>query len=236
MISTLVLARLLTAQDQPTAAQMAGKALARYMKAQTLVGQIKLVSSAAGQSATVTTDFQYERPARVYLHQVRYSKTPKENFVTADGEKFSYEAPMELKKTQGERLIEFVIKPNEVLVVGRILQISQQQLSDYNAPLWIAFGLRADLDNLRGTWASLEYLRSSDPELVRIGGDYREYKLAETCGRWEMTITKAGDLKGYSISLPVVEQGRKFEVRNDWQINLDLEKKPDPSLFTLKVR
>lgn len=221
-----------------TPAALVSKMLARYSSAQTLVGTIVFVQSAAGASVTTTTHVQYEKPSKLYVRQVRASSDPAESSITCDGARFSYDVPKDVAATPGQRLIETVEQGGVRLDVKEIYAASGRSLIDRSAPLDIAISRLEDLKFLRNQWATVESLGKTEQDgEVRqmVGGQWREYGTAAVSGRYTMWIGPQGDLRQYEVRerLAVRDQAAT-EVVSSWQVKLTVNGKPDPALFTLK--
>ncbi|MBL8049475.1 MAG: hypothetical protein JNJ45_12420 [Chthonomonas sp.] len=236
----LTLPLLLLQQDKPaetqqTPGQFLSKVIFRYAEAKTIQGSFKCVSTANGLRVEVNSAVAIERPSKVYLRQVRGGAVPEDTVITSDGKKFSYDAPIELKNTRGERLMEFVWKEGAKapMSVGEVVQIGQQRLPDYSAPLWLMMSYRIDLEFLRGCWGKVAWQQESNG-LLSVGGTYKEYPLATEAGTWQLWATPEGDLKRYALSVPIVEGGRQITVSNVWTIDVKLNAEVAPETFKLK--
>lgn len=235
---SLLLATTLLIQTAPakdlTPSEFLSKIIFRYAEAKTLDGEILLTSQAGTAKVDVRSRLTVERPSKVALRQVRTGQMADRATVTSDGTRFTYDAPMELKGTTGERLLEFVNKETlkQPMNVGEIIQVGQRRLLDYSAPLWLVCSSRADLEFLRGTWATVEK-RDSKDGLISLGGQYREYQLALPSGTWQLWATPDGDLRGYSIRTTIAEGNQRVDIENTWRIDLKIN--PELPAGTFKI-
>lgn len=226
----------LQTQPKPAASAMVSKVLARYAGAKTVVGKIAMVQTMGSISASVTTELQYERPAKLYIRQVRKSSDPREWMVTSDGAQFSYEMPWDLTTGRPkERLIEDVKQQGKSLDLRDMYAAAARSLGDRSAPLDILISRSEDLKFLANQWATLGYLSGDAGPIILIGGQWREYGQAPVSGTWQMEVTPEGDLKSYRLEeaiAPDPKQGPQ-KVTTVWTVDVSLSAAPDPAKFKL---
>lgn len=236
MITALILAATAFQDAEVSAPQLVSKMLATYSGKKSMVGKIRFVQSVANISVSVDTAFQYELPSRIYIRQVRQSSDPASSLLSGDGKYFSYDVPRESVERQGaKRLIETVAQSGRNLTVQEIYAASASSLLDRSVPLDIAIGRLEDLKFARNQWATLEFVKSSNPEgLAAVGGQWRPYGSAPLAGSYEMWISPEGDLRRYVLRETISVVGQPPQaVTSDWQISISPDGKPDPSLFRL---
>ena len=91
----MLLMSLILAQDpQIDAGAIVSKMINRYHGAKTLSGEFTSSVLIGKDKATITTKFQLERPAKLYLKQ-SVSPGNRVFIVTSDGKEFSYMKPLD---------------------------------------------------------------------------------------------------------------------------------------------
>ena len=224
------------AQQSP--AQLISKMLKHYSDAKSLTGTIKL-SQGIGKPATgsMVTAIQFEKPSMLYIRQTLKTSEPREWVITSDGERFSYPKPEYLPGDPRIRLIDKVTpRPGEVLDIRGIYSVCGQSLGDRPVPLDVAIGRPQDLKTFTQQLVTLEprgKTKLGEEEVNLIEGRWRDYTLAE--GRYAIYVTDAGDFRRYVVVQMVKPSARMdaVEVTSQWDINLVVNGKTDPNLFTL---
>jgi len=231
--SLLFLSMQATAQATPLRpAALIGKMLEHYAKAKTCKGTITYRVSAVNETITVRTDLAYERPSKVYLHQVKDRPSVKEWTVVSDGTLFSYDAPLSIKDG---RLVENVHNHGVDLTVGDIVTVARTSIADPSTPLDIAVAHLDALKYMRNQWASIDDLRPAKDGWRTIGGGWREDETQPVSAKYEMSIDKDFNLKQFVLRQTFAgARGEVVDVLNKWDIELKLDGEVDASLFTLR--
>lgn len=220
--------------DGASAASILTKMFARYGDAKTLKGTIVLTQSIGNQGGQLKTDIQFEYPSKLYLRQEKEFVKKETWLVTSDGKHFSYAAPYGPGK--GQRLIEPIrLATGTTLTVRDIYAAVTASIGDRSAPLDLAISRKEDLNYLRGQWASLTLDGAKDlngEEVYAISGNWREYQTAPVSGRFQIFVSKEGDLKRYAIE-ESVKLDNSYRVVSVWEVNLKINGEVDDKLFKL---
>ncbi|MBI5706189.1 MAG: hypothetical protein HZC36_04280 [Armatimonadetes bacterium] len=241
MIQALFLASALLAgaaqQDAPSASELISKMIAKYNSAKTLKGTIVLRQGTATESATLTTQIQYEHPAKLYIRQQKDYGDRKVWLVTSDGKHFSYPAPQVIGQ-DSKRLAEPInLASGKVLGLRDIYSGVVGGIGDRSAPLDIAISRTEDLQYLRGQWYTVRVdgvTKVRDVEAYSISGQWKEYGDADhPSGRFQMLIGKEGDLMRYVIEQTLDLGGQRFNVTSLWEVDLKVNVEVDQKLFKL---
>lgn len=238
MLTTLATLILTTtaqgAPETPNAAQIVGKMLAYYNDAQTMTGSIVMTQAVGNEKGTVTTQFQFERPSKVYIRQQKSTGDRRTWTVISDGKAFAYDPP-ELPFQQGKRLIEAVKVGELVQDFRQIYAATATGLGDRSTPLDIAFGRGEDLRFLRNQWRTVTYGGKMDynGEAVHsIIGDWRQYGDAPVNGQYRMYVTDSGELKQFARSETIrPENGQPLNVLTTWDVKIQKNGRPDQALW-----
>lgn len=240
MLGPMVALALLAPQGQTqSAAALLTKMFSYYSDAKVVSGKAKMVQSAAGHSVTIDTDFQYEKPAKLFVRQTLSGSQPRRWLVTSDGRYFSYDAPVPSDQ-QPRRLVEPVSE--ETSTVTGIYHATGTSLGDRNLVLDLTMGDDRDWKFIRSQWATLEYggkTKLGDVDVNVIKGTWREYQTAPASAQFTMFVTDEGQLKAYKMH-EVVSVGNVGQqampptpVDTQWEFTVDTKAKPDASLFAI---
>lgn len=239
---TLVQAQEPTAQTpEPTAGQVLTKMLARYSGLKSFVGTIKSTLTADGESASLDTYIQFEKPSFVYVRQ-NIPGQARTWGVISDGKHFSYNVPPELPSPSDEHLVEPVDQNGVIQTCQDIYFAASHSFKDRCCPLDIAFGRNDDLRYRRNQWVTdtlmgKENVRGQTAYVV--GGNWREYLSAMPSGTYRMWITADGDLLRYEeaglVSLPDPKSGAMTvqQVTSTWECDFKPGAETDKSLYVL---
>jgi hypothetical protein len=238
--------------QEPTAKDLIQKMLAVYHGAKTLTGTVQLTVTAEGAgSATLNTNLQFERPAKLYLFQKKQAQNPDPEqpsqwLVTSDGEKFSYQIPNDrYPSAPGLRLVEPVVNPrvNVNHTIGSIYAASSKSIGDRSMPLDIAIAERNDLVYRRGQWMTYGNSGSKD---IRgktgyiVGGKFRMYASGPETGTYQMVITSDGELLQYVEKVNVAtsqDQNPNYvTVVSQWDVDLKINGAVNAALFKVVVK
>lgn len=235
-------------QDAPDAKKLIEKMLARYHDAKTLTGTIKLTVTAAGGSAKMDTALQFERPAKFYLSQQKNvanpdPETPSKWLVTSDGQMFSYNIPNDqYESAPGLRLGEpvFNTRTKTTHTIATIYGASSKSIGDRSMPLDVAVGGQPDLLYRIGQWQTRSVKGKKmigDISTYLVSGSYRPYASAEPVGTYQMAISEEGDLLQYVEEQYVAVDGRDpVKVHSQWDVQLKVDGKVDPTLFKVIIK
>jgi hypothetical protein len=252
MIGSLIaVVALIPSGQGPTAKQLVEKMLGRYFGANTLVGQIKLTVATNAGSASLSTNLQFEKPAKLYLYQQKLVSNPDPDqpsrwLVTSDGSMFSYNVPNDkYYSAPGLRLVEPVVNQRAHVTSDyrAIYAAASKSLGDRSMPLDIAISRLDDLKYRRNQWATMSVTGQKDVGGIRaylVSGDYRDYLGAKVTGKYQMAITEEGDLLQYAEDTHIaVGEGantQTVEVINTWDVSLKVNAAVDPALFKVVVK
>ncbi len=235
-------------QEPPSAKSLIDNMLAHYHGAKTITGNIKLTVAAAQGSASLSTQLQYERPAKLYILQQKQVANPDPEFpskwlVTSDGSMFSYSVPNDkFLAAPTLRLVEPVKNPRVKIehTIATIYGASAKSIGDRSMPLDIAIAGRDDLVYRIAQWETREINGSKvigGKNCWLVTGKYRPYAGAQAVGTYQMAITKEGDLLQYVEKQSVAaDRGIQVEVVSQWDVNLTVDGKVDPALFKVIVK
>jgi hypothetical protein len=195
-------------QEAPTAKYLIEKMLGRYHSAKTVTGKIRLTVNAEGNSASLDTTLQYERPAKLYVFQKKDvanpdPEQPSKWLITSDGISFSYNIPNDdYQPGVAVRLTEPVdnIRVRVTHDIGSIYAASSKSIGDRSMPLDIAIAARTDLMYRRNQW--VDFAAAGEKEIrgkhaYIVSGGYRQVAGGPATGTYQMAITKDGDLLQY---------------------------------------
>jgi hypothetical protein len=226
-------------------AALIGKMFAKYASADTLLGQIRLTQSVGQVSVVVTTDFQMEKPAKLYIRQQRGGSDPKMWLVTSNGVLFSYNRPEGIGGP--DRFVENVHVQDKVpgLDVQRDIRLTNQDiyvaarksLGDRNAAMDIAIGRTDDLRALASQWvkfANYGKFKVNDVETNKIMGGFAGFIGQPPSGTFELYITDDGELIRYVVrekqTFPDLSK-ETYEVVSIWDSKLLINAKVNPAFF-----
>lgn len=236
--------------QKPKASTIVSRMLEYYKKANSLVGTVHLTQTAAGKSITIDTQLQFEKPSKLFLHQVRKSSDPREWVVTSDGKLFSYNAP-ETVSIRPQRLIEPVAaspgtqrklgdySTGVVHYVGEMYNAATYSIGDKSPLLDVAFAQSGDLKYLTGQLATMVYRGTTElagKKVHVIIGEWRENPAVPSSGVYEMYIDEDGNFLRYVLkqdfAVPEAPQ-QSITVSSIWDGRLTVNAKPNPALFTV---
>lgn len=241
MLTTCVLLASMVQGDQgQTPGQLVSKMLARYNAAKSLTGEIVLTQSAGEKQLTAKTAIQIDRPDKLYVRQdTRFLNEPRTFLIVSDGKRFAYDVPMlEINNSKGKRLLEPMSQAGRQMNIGDVYAAASLSIQDRSAPLDIAISRGDDLKFLKGQWADMEFHGKEEinGKTARlIVGAWRENPRATPSGRYQMAITDDGELLRYATQITIqIENVGTAQVTSVWKVNLDVNGKPNASLFTVR--
>jgi hypothetical protein len=240
----LMVASVASAHAQaPTSKALIEKMLGRYYTANSLVGKVRLTVAAENATATLDTELQYEKPAKVYIHQQKNVADPDPTrptswLVTSDGVKFTYDAPNLTNGQKRTRLREDVLdprtgKPNDVKMIYAVVRPT---LGDFSMPLDIAFAHPANLNYRRGQWINHSVTGTTEIRgkmAYLVAGAYRISQGEPESGKYQMAITADGDLLQYVERIVVGVNGKNVEIVSQWDVDLTVNGTVNAALFKL---
>lgn len=206
--------------QEPSPAKLLSEMFAKYASAKTVSGTITLTQGTERETGQIVTELAYERPAKLFIRQVRATQSRRVWLVTSDGKYFSYGKP---DPTVGGRLVEPVSNEKRTLDLGGIYAAASASLGDRSAPLDIAISRREDLAAVRAQLATLDYVGTKDlgGETVHvIEGKWREYGEAPATGKFTICIGPNSDLRVYAVTEPMSIGGAVLNVLSRWDVNL----------------
>jgi hypothetical protein len=238
IIAVLIAGNTAAEPQQPSAGKLVSSMLARYAKAQTLVGTITLTQTIAGSSGQIVTEVQYERPTKLFIRQTKKSGEVQQWIVSSTGKIISYNEPSDLSMKPGVRLAENQLIEGKPMPVQDVYMVASLSLGDRSVPLDAAISARARLEAIRGQWASMALQgrkKIGEVEANKIVGKWREGQFAAVSGIYEMYITDEGDLLRYvTIQNLVLEANTEPKrLESVWDCSLKVDAKPDQKLFVV---
>jgi hypothetical protein len=222
----------------PKPSELISKALAKFAAAQTIVGTIRLTQAAAGQSGTIETTLQIQRPDKLFLRQVQKKTPPRVWLVTCDGRGFTYDAPVEVEGAKPLRLFESMNKETGRMTVQDVYRATVASIGDRSAPLDIAVGHKEDLRFVAGQWATLQLAGQAEVRGVactKIHGLWREFPGGPAVGKFELFLDEQHLIRRYAIEQTLRLQPNQppLQVVSVWDVDLQLDVPVDPGLFRL---
>ncbi len=239
MIATLIFALAASQQELPSAKSLIGAMFLKYYNASTVKGRIRLTVTASTGSASLDTEVQVERPGRLYIHQVKNVGDKKQWLVTADGTTFTYDPPRGTAFTSDSRLFEEMGPTKPVKDLKDAYSASALSLGDRSVPLDIAVARSSNLDDFRYQLATIktemETTLDGKPVYV-IDGNWREYGQGPVLGKFQIYVSKEGDLYRYVVSQVVKIPGANMapqQLVQTWDVDLVCNGPVDQRLFTV---
>jgi len=234
--------------DLPTGGQVISTMLARYSGLTSLTGNIKWLFQAKAPTGSVSeevdTVVQYQTPNKLYVRQDRSAPHAKTWIVSSDGERFSYNYP----EGQGRHsLSSRLIEPVKALDCAHIYAAASLSLGDRSAPLGIAISWTDELRRISANWPTHELageVEVNGLKVWRVGGKFTELPGGPVVGQYYLIISKEGDLLEYvtqqQIATPTgirnnLDTAHPTTLTQTWEVHLEPNGKPIPSLFTLVV-
>ncbi|HLK15036.1 MAG TPA: hypothetical protein VKT78_09535 [Fimbriimonadaceae bacterium] len=222
--------------------------LARYSGLTSLTGTIRLLVEAKAPTGSVgeevDTTLQYQAPNKLYVRQDRSAPHNKTWIITSDGDKFSYNIPdNQERNATTTRLIE----PVKNLQISEIYAAASGSIGDRSAALGIAISWDKELRRIAASWPTHELageVEVNGTKAWKVIGRYTEALGGQQIGDYYMIVSKQGDLIEYAqrqyIATPVDGVHRDPDhptvLTQTWQVHLEPNGTPIPSLFTLVVR
>ncbi len=236
---------------QASARDLIQKMLTVYHGAKTMTGTIKLTVSTTSGSASLDTALQFERPSKFYLRQRKLvanpdPEQPTEWLVSSDGKLFSYPVPNDkYANAMGVRLVEPVANPRAGSIhdLASIYAAASKSIGDRSMPLDIAIAARGDLVYRRAQWATYavvgeKQVRGKKANL--ISGDFRQYSGAVVTGIYQMAVTDTGELLQYvevtNVAVGDGPNSQTVRITSQWEVDLTINGKVDPTLFKVLVK
>ncbi len=243
IVASLALIQVQEAAPQVTAGQIISKMLVHYASANSEVGRIKYTVATGNESISVDTDFAFEKPSLVRIHQFMNSNPPQEWLTVSNGTLFSYNVPPNLTANPNTRLIEKVTVDGNTMSCREIYSASTLSLKDRSMPLDLAFGRSTDLKFRRQQWATDVLLGKDqvrDLPVDVVGGDWRDMATAPVSGTYKMWITEAGDLLRYqeTVSIGIPNKDPRIPMMTQvltstWDVDIKVNATTDKSMFIL---
>ena len=225
-------------QDQ-TGAQLVSKMLKYYSDANTLTGTIKLTAFSGGGQAAMETYVQYEKPAKLFIRQVKPGGEPQQWVIVSDGQRFGYDTPNDFPGAR-QRLYEKVNQgKGNVYDYKRIYALAAaDSLGDRSLPLDFLISRREDLEHDILSFVTVNYngkVAVGNEQLNSITGDWRPYGRAAVQGKYTMFLADDGHLIRYVLDETIaVPNAAPQQVRFVWVVDAKVDGTPDPSLFKVQ--
>ena len=234
--------------DVPSGGQVISMMLARYNRLTSLTGNIKLLVQAKASTGSVgeevDTVVQYQCPNKLYVRQDRGAPYSKTWVVSSDGARFSYNYP----EGQGRHSVSSrLIEPVKDLDCAHIYAAASLSLGDRSAPLGIAISWTDELKRIAANWPTHNLAGEVEFEGLKVWkviGKFTEMPNGPKVGDYYLIISKQGDLLEYGtqkkIATPLannrVDTDHPTVLTQTWQVHLEPNGKPIPSLFTVVVQ
>lgn len=260
MVTVAIALITLLRQDgsQGKAVPIVQKMLQHYADAKSLSGTINLMQEFSGNSVSIDTLLQYERPSKLYVLQKSIMKfmvegnpamqeSRKQSLVTSDGTLFSYNTPADSEYYKSsDRFIERVTPSGgNQRDLSAIYGIVGSSLLDKSAPLDILISRNEDLKRHRAEW--LTFVLKGKAEVGGatcdvIEGNWIDRPGSPMKGLFQMAISPDGDLKKYVIraNFPVgvdkafAQSGPQNQILTSvWLISVKVGGSVDNSLFSV---
>lgn len=232
----------------PTGGQVISTMLARYSGLTSLTGTIRLLVQAKGSTGSVAeevdTVVQFQSPNKLYVRQDRSAPHAKTWVVSSDGAQFSYNYP----EGQGRHAVSTrLIEPVKSLDCAHIYAAASLSLGDRSAPLGIAINWTDELRRIAANWPTHDLAGEVEVEglkVWKVSGKFTEMPGGPMVGEYYLVISKQGDLLEYAtqqqIATPTgirnsVDIHHPTTLTQTWEVHLEPNGKPIPSLFKLVV-
>lgn len=233
--------------DLPKASDLIGAMFRRYYNANTIKGHIKYTVTAAGQSGGEETDLQLERPGKLFIRQVKVvsGKNLGAWIVTADGSNVSYPEPRGRSEFSsftygdGTRLQEPIGPDKALKDLKDAFCAATLSIDDRSAPMDIAVGRPDDMKRFSLQLATLKTQQSltyAGQDSYVIGGDWKVYGDGPVVGKYQLIISKNGDLLRYVISQVLSVPNSNLpptKVERTYDVTYAVDGPVDQSLFTV---
>ncbi len=224
--------------------------LTRYAAARTVSGTISMVQKLDNQATAIETWVEIKRPDRVYVYQ-KSKASKRVGFVVSDGTYVTYNPPRTSKGApESGQLIEPLDHGDVRMTIPEMYAIASRSLLDCSTPLDIAIAGVEDLKMNRDRWATCKLAGEVEVDgkpAYRVIGDWRPVAKMLPTGKYEMIISKQGDLLRYNcqeVMNRTFKEGEKGKEK-EWSethvfdtayvVNLKVDGPVNEKLFTVKV-
>ena len=250
MINALIALATLAVSPQattPSGGQVISTMFARYSGVTSLTGTIKLLAQAKASTGSVQeevdTVVQYDHPNKLYIRQDRSAPHANTWIVSSDGDHFSYNFPEGPARhaAHSKRLIE----PVNDMDCAKIYAAASLSLGDKSFPLSIGISWTDELRRIAADWPTHDLAGEVDVnglKVWKVVGKFCEVPGGPRVGDYYLLISKQGDLLEYATQQQIASPTRTgvdtyhpTTLTQTWQVNLEPNGKPIPSLFTLVV-
>lgn len=202
MLTTATVAALMALQTgsaELTAPRIVSNMLARYSRAESLSGTIRMTQTLMGRSVVIQTELQYVRPLQLNIRQTMVEpRSSRVAFIRSNGHQFAYSPP---RTTAVEAPEGMIVEPQDergvVRLMAEVYALANRSLFVRSTPLDIAIAGREDLRFISGQWVTVNMLGRVEVGGVtcwRIGGNWRAYAGTPVSGTYEMIISPQFDL------------------------------------------
>ena len=225
--------------SKQSASQIMSKMFGHYAQAKSVVGTIKMTQVAHGATIHTDTEMQFDRPALIFLHQVRDGSQRHEWYLTSDGKEFSYDPPENRNPLLygHRRMVEYVTQHSTTLGLPDFLAAASRSLGDVNPMIESSIAQKDRLKRLIGQWATLVYRGkvTVDGQTVdAISGQYREKLGDPITGQFEAYISDSGDFVKYvlkqRLEFPQISKD-PIEITTTWESGLKVDAQTNKSLY-----
>lgn len=206
LIATLALGLATRPVDQ-AAVELLSKVILRYRNAVSATGSVNTTVSDGRGSKVIKTDFAYEKPSLLWVHQYQQGANSWSYSATCDGRLMMYDAPLTREvvglRTDPMPILETVKQPDGYLRTVPDLFGGFRPLlpTADNPPLDIVFSRREHLEFLRNQWGSYATEgkgKVNGQDVTWIGGDYKPVG-TYVAGHWRMAVTSTSEMVRYEL-------------------------------------
>jgi len=246
LLASVALSMQTQTQQPPSGAALISGMFKHYAGAGSLVGKIHMIQTAQNVSVTLDTIIAYEAPSKLYLKQTQNSSEPRTWLITSDGTSFTYDYPNNRRfatsRPEPSRLEEAVTpvggaKQN----YQQIFRASTFSLGELAVPEFLAIGGTDCLQAIKDQIVTIQVMGTAkigDQNVTIIGGDWRFDAHHRVSAKYQMFISDSGELKRYSqqetVAVKFAEQNMQpQQVLTTWDVDLQVNAKPDESLFNV---
>jgi len=229
-----------------TPAGLISKMMSNYASCTEMSGKIVLTVKVENLTQVTTTNFQFERPSKLYIYQTREDPEGGTWIVTSDGQTFSYPAPSNFLTNKGQRLFEPVSAPGQLpMNIQKIYAACKDSLVDFSVPMSISISWLDELRRIKARWLSMSLAGTGiidDQNCYRITGDYSDSYGPPAMGQFELDINDNSEIVKYAesefVGAPssVKTKSAPVKVVATWDCDLKPNSKVDETLFKVLLK
>jgi hypothetical protein len=227
------------AAQAPNATTIVQRMLARYHGAERLIGEVTMTQRTGQATVTFVTRVQFDKPSKLWIEQRNVEKNTLVGAIS-DGTHFTYDPPsgVDLYGSR-DRYTEAVKQGDyEQNVRDDMYPVFRLAATDRSPILDVAFGRRADLEDLMAQWAEMKIhsrVKIGDVQATAIVGRWRANPMEPISGAFEAYITDDLDFIRYVVNekRSFVVEGRTIplEISTVWNSTLKVNSETRPELY-----